>query len=266
MAPLSRNHSAIAVDADAINITLNGKSDLVREVESSSQVHLQLIPLGSGFKLAMFVKPFGIQGPYLKPGQGAENIMAEVDGQRLQTRRDLSLEEAKALEVEKACPTLAELGQTGREWMLQETDICLNVLLELREIMDKVIIEWPEGEQIAVRQVASMDKLSLQVRRIKGGGGLSWFAMTGSLAIDESLVIDMKRLVELARRNSGRFLPLGNGEFLALTDEFRRRLEYTYCLLLPEQSLRPVNPDRPADGLENDGPKRHCLRYRRGAR
>jgi len=217
-------HSAIAVDADAINI-LNGNSDLIREVESSSQIHLQLIPLGSGFKLAMFVKSFGNQGPYLKPGQGAENIMAEVDGQRLQTRRDLSLEEVKALEVEKACPTLAELGQTGREWMLQETETCLNVLLELREIMDKVVIEWPEGEQIAVRQVASMDKLSLQVRRMKGGGGLSWFAMTGSLAIDESLVIDMKRLVELARRNSGRFLPLGNGEFLALTDEFRRRLD-----------------------------------------
>jgi SNF2 family DNA or RNA helicase len=35
----------------------------------------------------------------------------------------------------------------------------------------------------------------------------------------------MKRLVDLARRSSGKFLPLGNGEFLALTDDFRRRLD-----------------------------------------
>jgi len=217
-------HSAIAVDADAIN-TLNGASGLIKEVKVSPQIYIQLIPLGAGFKLAMFVRPFGSKGPYLKAGQGTENIMAEVDGQRLQTRRDLGLEEEKALEVEKACPTLAELEQTGREWMLQETDLCLDVLLELREIMDQVVIEWPEGERIAVRQVASMDKLSLQVRKMKGSRGISWFAMTGSLSIDESLVIDMKRLVELARRNSGKFLPLGNGEFLALTDEFRRRLD-----------------------------------------
>ena len=217
-------HSAIAVDAVAIN-TLNVNSDQIKAVEASPQIYIKLIPLGSGFKLAMFVKPFGIKGPYLKPGQGVENIMAEVDSQRLQTRRDLDLEEKKAREVEKACPTLAVMEQTGREWMLQETDICLDVLLELREVMDKVVIEWPEGERITVRQVASMDKLSIQVRRMKGGKGLSWFAMTGSISIDESLVIDMKRLVELSRRNSGRFLPLGNGEFLALTDELRRRLD-----------------------------------------
>ncbi len=235
-------HSAIAVDADAIN-TLNGTSGPIKEVEASARIHIQLIPLGAGFKLAMFVKPLGTKGPYLKPGRGTENIMAEVDGQRLQTRRDLDLEKEKAQEVEKACPTLAELERTDWEWVLQETDICLDVLLELREVMDEVIIEWPEGERIAVRQVASMDKLSLQVKRMKGSGGLSWFAMTGVLAVDESLVIDMKRLVELARRNSGKFLPLGNGEFLALTDEFRRRLDdISYFAEL--QSKQAVSSDR----------------------
>ena len=217
-------HSAIAVDTKSIN-TGNGKTDMLERVAATPQIYIQLIPLGEGFKLAMFVKPFGPKGPHIKPGQGAENVMAEVDGQRLQTRRDLGREEEKAREVEAACPTLAAVEGRGREWLLQETDICLDILLELREVMDKVVIEWPEGERIAVRQLASLEKLSLQVRRMKGSKGLSWFALTGSLSIDESLVIDMKKLVELARRNSGRFLPLGNGEFLALTDEFRRRLD-----------------------------------------
>jgi len=217
-------HSDIAVDTQAIN-TLNGQANLLKGVAARSQIYIQLIPLGAGFKLSMFVKPFGPKGPYLKPGRGAENIMAEVDGQRLQTKRDLGQEENKAREVEESCPSLTALEARDREWLLQETDICLDVLLELQELLDRVVIEWPEGERIAVRQVASPDKLTLQLRRMKGGKGLSWFAMTGSLAVDESLVLDMKKLVELARSNSGRFLPLGNGEFLALTDEFRRRLD-----------------------------------------
>jgi SNF2 family DNA or RNA helicase/tetratricopeptide (TPR) repeat protein len=217
-------HSAIPVDMEAIN-TMNGASDLIREVEANPGIHIQLIPLGAGFRLAMFIKPFGVKGPYLKPGMGAENIMAEVDGQRLQTRRNLNLEGQRAREVEEACPTLARLEQTGREWILQETSICLDVLLELREIRDKVVIEWPEGKRISIRQIASTDKLSLKVSQMKGAGGLSWFTMNGSLTVDESLVLDMKKLVELARRNQGRFLPLGEGEFIALTDEFRRRLD-----------------------------------------
>jgi len=221
-------HSAIAVDTKAIN-TLNGTAGIVKGVAASAQIYIQLIPLGTGFRLAMFVKPFGSKGPYLKPGHGVENVMAEVEGQRLQTRRNLCLEEEKARLIVKECPALAELEGTNWEWLLQEIDICLEVLLELREVMDKVIIEWPEGQRLAVRQVASLDKLNLQVCRIKSSKGMSWFAMTGTLAIDESLVVDMRKLVELARRNPGRFLPLGKGEFLALTDEFRRRLDDISC-------------------------------------
>ena len=217
-------HSAIALDTMAMN-TLGNKTDQMKGVAASPKIYIQLMPLGEGFKLAMYVKPFGPKGPYLKPGLGAENVMAEVDGQRLQTKRDLKREKENAREVVESCPTLAAGEAIGWEWLLQEMDVCLDVLLELRDIMDKVVIEWPEGERIRVRQLDSPDKLSLRVRRMKGGRGLSWFTMTGFLAIDESLVIDIKKLVELARGNSGRFLPLGHGEFLALTDEFRHRLD-----------------------------------------
>ena len=254
-------HSAIAVDTKAIN-NLNGKTDLIKEVAAASQIYIQLVPLGAGFKLAMFVKPFGPKGPYLKPGQGAVNVMAEVDGQRLQTRRDLELEEEKVREMEEKCPTLAEHEGAGREWLLQDTEICLGVLLELRESMDKVIIEWPEGERISVRQSASLEKLRIQVRKTKGSRGLSWFAVTGSLSVDESLVVDMKRLVDLARRNPGKFLPLGNGEFLALTDDFRRRLDdFSYMAEVQtkqetgDRSLRihPLTAMAFADAIQDAG-------------
>ncbi|MBE9521256.1 MAG: DEAD/DEAH box helicase, partial [Proteobacteria bacterium] len=217
-------HSAIAVDTSAVN-GAGGIKDLIGEVAAQPQVYAQLIPLGAGFRLALFVKPFGSQGPYMKPGQGAENVMAEVGGQRLQTRRDLNLEEKKVQELVALCPTLADLEETGREWLLQETDICLQVLLELQEARDEITVEWPEGARVAVRSVGSTANLKMRIHGKQRHQGLSWFEMSGELELDEALVLDMKRLVELARKNPGRFLPLGDGEFLALTDEFRRRLD-----------------------------------------
>ena len=217
-------HSAIALDTLAVNSS-NGMRDMIKEVPAQPQIYVQLIPLGAGFRLAMFVKPCGPQGPYMKPGQGAENVMAEVEGQRFQTKRDLALEEKKARQLETFCPTLADFEHTGREWLLQETDICLQVLLELKEARDEIIVEWPEGERIAVRGVASIENLKMRLQGQARSHGLSWFEMSGELELDEAMVLDMKRLVELARKNPGRFLPLGDGEYLALTEEFRQRLE-----------------------------------------
>ena len=43
--------------------------------------------------------------------------------------------------------------------------------------------------------------------------------------MDDNLVLDMKRLLELLNTTSTRFIPLEEGRFLALTREFRKRLE-----------------------------------------
>ncbi len=77
-------HSAIAVDRGSPT----GQD--ITFVEADSTIYMHILPYGSGFRLEMFVKPFEDGSHYLKPGQGVENIMAEVDGKRLQTRRDLA--------------------------------------------------------------------------------------------------------------------------------------------------------------------------------
>jgi hypothetical protein len=190
-------HSAIAVDTEVVNAA-NGKTGQIKEIPAQAGIYVQLIPLGVGFRLAMFVKPFGPEGPYMKPGHGEENVMAEVDGQRLQTRRDLELEELNSRELLKFCPTLTELEETGREWLLQETDICLQVLLELQDAKDRLTIEWPEGERIAVRSVASLENLKLRIRGKPHRHGLSWFEMSGGLELDESQVVDMDQRIPAA--------------------------------------------------------------------
>jgi SNF2 family DNA or RNA helicase len=53
----------------------------------------------------------------------------------------------------------------------------------------------------------------------------NWFDVSGELRLDDNLVFDMKRLLDLMRGSSSRFIPLGEGQFLALTNELRRKLE-----------------------------------------
>ncbi|MDH3330432.1 MAG: ATP-dependent helicase, partial [Desulfobulbaceae bacterium] len=90
-------HSSVGVD-------IQGHS--VEMIDADPTIHLHFIPYGSGFRLEMFVQPFSKGGPYLKPGAGVANIMAEVNGKRLQTCRNLKLEEEKAREIEESCPIL----------------------------------------------------------------------------------------------------------------------------------------------------------------
>lgn len=212
-------HSAIAAD------TTGGNYANIEQVEADSTIYMHLIPYGSGFRLEMFVKPFFNGGHYLKPGQGVENIIAEVRGKRLQTKRDLGLEEQMAREVEESCPILdlaIDLEQENdREWHLQDPDDCLQALQELQSIQDQVVIEWPEGEKLNITHQASLKNLNLKVRTNQQ----NWFALSGELKLDQDTVIDLRELLKKVKTAHGHFIQIGEGQFLALTQEFKRKLE-----------------------------------------
>jgi SNF2 family DNA or RNA helicase len=211
-------HSAIAADSTGKN-TSN-----VTFVEADSTIYMHLIPYGTGFRLEMFVKPFLEGGHYLKPGQGVENIMAEVNGKRLQTRRNLALEEEKARDIEELCPILdlaIDMEQENdREWHLYDPDDCLQALMELQSIRDKVVIEWPEGEKLSITHKVSLDNLNLKIRTNRQ----NWFAMSGQLTLDQGQVVELKELLAKVKMSSGRFVEIGDGQFIALTQEFKKRL------------------------------------------
>ncbi len=224
-------HSAIAADA---SITTSQDISLV---EADSTIYMHMLPYGSGFRLEMFVKPFKEGNHYLKPGQGVENMMAEVGGKRLQTRRNLAEEERKAQDIEEMCPILdlaIDMEQENdREWHLYDPDDCLQALMELQEISDRVIIEWPEGEKLTVTHKPTFKNLNLKIRTNRQ----NWFGISGELVLDQERVIDLKDLLTRIDNSSGRFIQIGEGQFIALTQEFRKRLE----------ELNSFSSDQPAE-------------------
>ena len=212
-------HSAIATDASM------NKDANINFVEADPTIYMHLLPYGTGFRLEMFVKPFKDGVHYLKPGQGVENIMAEVGGKRLQTRRNMALEEENARNIEELCP-IFDLAidfeqETDREWHLLDPDDCLQALMELQAISDQVIVEWPEGEKLTISHQANFKNLNLKIRTNRQ----NWFAMSGQLVLDQEHVIDLKELLSKIKATNSRFIQIGEGQFLALTQEFKKRLE-----------------------------------------
>lgn len=203
-----------------VHSTIEGKSVGVAEVPPDSRIHMQLLPYGAGFRLAMLVRPLQPDGPYQKPGEGPKTIIAHSGGKRIQTNRDLAREEKNARFVEESCPMLAKGTDLEREWLLQDPEECLQLLLELQSLPDDVLIEWPEGERLTVSPPAELNQFLLSVKERN-----NWFEMSGALKLNESLVLDMRTLLELAQTNTSRFIPLGHGHFLALSRELRKRLD-----------------------------------------
>ena len=192
----------------------------VESVEPCSKPHVQLYPHGEGLKVAALVRPFGDEGPYYRAKSGGQTVLAEIGGKRLQTTRDFAGEARGLADLREACGALDLFDEIGGERFSTDLEACLQLLLELREFGDQAIVEWPQGEKFKVSQSVSPGQFRMSIKKSK-----DWFAATGKLQVDESRVLDMRELLALLEQSPGRFIPLGEGRFLALTLEFRKRLE-----------------------------------------
>jgi len=203
-----------------VHSDIGGGSEGAEEVPAQTLPHIHLLPANAGLKITLLSGPFAQGGPYFRPGTGGETVIAEIEGKRLQTRRNLSLEKQLAAHAVAACPTLAQSEEQDGEWVIVDPEECLELLLELQALGNKVVMAWPEGEKLRISHNADMKDFNLSIQRQQ-----DWFAATGELKLNNDLVLDMQQLLELLEKTPSRFIPLGDGQFLALTQAFRKRLD-----------------------------------------
>ncbi|MEO0869688.1 MAG: ATP-dependent helicase, partial [Cyanobacteria bacterium J06642_11] len=108
-----------------------GDMEDVETLEADAKPHVHLMPAGEGLKVSMLTRPFPESGSYYSPGSGRKTVIAEINGQRSQATRDLSLEKRLAQDIQQACPALNIGEEAGGEWILDEPETCLELLLQL---------------------------------------------------------------------------------------------------------------------------------------
>ncbi|BAY41538.1 SNF2-related protein (plasmid) [Nostoc sp. NIES-2111] len=203
-----------------VHSDIGGGSEGAEVVPAQTLPHIHLLPANTGLKITILSRPFAQGGPYYRPGAGGETVIAEIDGKRLQTRRNLPQEKQLAKNVVAACSTLNRTQERDGEWLIEDPEECLELLLELQALGSSVVMAWPEGEKLRVSHQADLKDFNLSIQRQQ-----DWFAATGELKLNQDLVLDMQQLLELLEKTPSRFIPLGDGQFLALTQAFRKRLD-----------------------------------------
>jgi superfamily II DNA or RNA helicase len=203
-----------------VHSDIGGGVSNAKMVEASPLPHLHLLPATTGLKVALLVRPFDQTGPYFQPGIGGESVITEVSGERLQTQRSLTIERQLATTIIDTCSVLQDWQPDNSEWLISDPEACLELILELQELGDHAIIEWPEGEKMRIKQRAGLDSFKMRISSQQ-----DWFEASGELQLDDNQVLDMRQLMELLSSTPGRFIPLGDGEFLALTANFRKQLD-----------------------------------------
>ncbi len=213
-----------AIRAISSLITIQSDLDVlpsnVPQVEADSRLHVHLMPLGQGLKATLRVRPFKDAGPYYPPGSGSESVIAEIAGQPLQARRHLAQELQAAHKLQTTCQVWRDTPEEHGERLIEDPQDCLELLLQLQALADTVVLAWPEGEKFKVSRELGGSRFSMAIKRQQ-----DWFSVSGELQVDDGKVLDLQRLLELTAAGRGRFIHLGDNQFLALTDTFRRRLD-----------------------------------------
>jgi SNF2 family DNA or RNA helicase len=210
---ISAISSIVTVQSD-----IGGSPADIEQVSADLRLHVHLLPYQQGLRVRVLVRPLPDAGPYLQPGDGAESIIADVAGVRMEARRDLNAEREAERQLLADCKALENAEHEHGEWLLGQPFHCLELITELQELdASRVVIAWPEGESFRITRKVTSKSVRLNIRRDK-----DWFAANGEVQIDENKVMNLREL--LGRLREDRFVALGDNQFLALTDELHRRL------------------------------------------
>jgi SNF2 family DNA or RNA helicase len=201
------------------DLVVNEDDAQLRQVSPDSRIHVQLLPIGDGLKAELFVKPFGTHPPYCKPGRGGKSLIATENGERVRVTRNLDDEKAFNERILDDIRTLESAADDDGLMVFDNPFDALELLDVLDRHQDVSVVEWPEGERLKIRKKVAFDDLNLRMNSAK-----DWFELEGELKIDENTVLTLGRLLEMVRNGHGRFVELSNGEFLALSEQLRRRL------------------------------------------
>jgi hypothetical protein len=147
-------------------------------------------------------------------------VLATINGARQRINRNLAAESAAAEQLIAACPMLQPWSAGPHEWRIDNLEASLGFLEEVQAAPLPVGFEWPDGEPVKVSPAVSAKHLSLKVASQR-----DWFEISGRIAVDEDLVIDMQDVLARLDKAHGRFVPLDGGRFLALTADLKRQLQ-----------------------------------------
>ncbi len=195
-------------------------STTLKRVESSPLIAVQISPINNtnDYSISLAVKPFGMCPPYQKPARGMTVVSTTIDGEKVQTERDL---DAELKNYKKICSSLNGISDDSDDQWIVDTAQCLQVLETVRKMPENAFVEWPQG--VKMRVVRPMIEAKMLNIKIHGAG--QWFELEGELKIGDKEKLKIAQLLESLHNAEGNFIRLEGDEYIAVSEQLRRQLQ-----------------------------------------
>ena len=162
-------------------------------------------------EVALRVRP-APGGPLMRPGEGAKEVLHAFEGRRLAARRDLAREAAEAGPLRPA-------GEDAAAWdFLLDEEAALDLLAALREMGDRVVVEWLEPD----KRLQLLGSAKAKELRVRVADRRDWFGVEGEVEVD-GVAVTLATLLEAVRKGR-RYVRVGPGKFAAIEEDLRRRV------------------------------------------
>ncbi|MBN2706760.1 MAG: ATP-dependent helicase [Deltaproteobacteria bacterium] len=209
--------------ADQVTVHSDSTCELdIREVAGDPRPHVHLLPFREGLMVEFRVQPLTDGEHSFSPGEGGAKVMGRIADEQVIARRDLEAERLNTDRVIKGCPTLTANDNLNLEWRIDDPVTALEILLELQSLKDQqdFFLKWPQGEKIKVHREFSGRDFKLDIRSEK-----DWFKAEGALRVNETLTLNLRQLLEAMSQARGRFLPLDDHCFIALSKRLKQQIQ-----------------------------------------
>jgi SNF2 family DNA or RNA helicase len=115
-------------------------------------------------------------------------------------------------------------------------------MLDLVELIqqhsDTFYAEWPEGQGFRIRSLTKGLASWNGVLKQRG----QWFDIEGDVDIDEQTRLSISELLELVGKSKGKYVKIGENEFLALSEKLRNQLKALDAIANRERGKIKISP------------------------
>ena len=210
--------SALAGDV-RVHGSIGGELVQGRRVAGDPTPCVRLEPMGEGLQVFLQVEPVPGSGTFFPPGSGGEIAFVQSEGEAVQAERDLLAEREAAIALMDRCPALARGDELAKAYEFHDAEDCLELIEQLHHAEARCL--WPKGEPFKVVNRATAEQLRVSIK-----SAAEWFEASGELEVNAEQTLSLARLMLLLEaRSNSRFLPLGDGQFVALSHTFRQQLD-----------------------------------------
>lgn len=199
-------------------------------------VGFKLIPKqGGNWEVEAFVRPLAGGRKTYRLAEGDDIIIDENKEGRVRVKRNME-QERQNLELVRTF--WHSEGYNLSEHEMYPPEFMLDLVQLIQDHPDTFYAEWPEGQGFKIRSLTKGASSWSGVLKPRG----QWFDIEGEVNIDEQTRISISELLELVGKSKGKFVKIGENEFLALSEKLRTQLKALDAIANRERGKIKISP------------------------